>query len=63
MTDDSLILTDEEHSLKIENERIRTELKLYLFNLAISESDINYIFLKINSIIDNEIEKEKLCNY
>lgn len=49
--------------LQTENERIRTEINLYLSdNYLISEKDLKHIFIKINELINNEIEQEKLCN-
>ncbi|MDD4049876.1 MAG: hypothetical protein PHX47_02590 [Candidatus ainarchaeum sp.] len=48
--------------LKKENNDLRQELKLYLFNLAIPERDINHIFLKINGLIENEIKQETYTN-
>jgi hypothetical protein len=44
--------------LEEENKRIRQELILYLFNLAIPERDIKHIFIKINELINIEIEQE-----
>ena len=49
--------------LEKENERIRKEIKLYLFDLGLSERDINHINLKICDLIENEINQESLCNW
>ena len=49
--------------LQKDNEKIRKELKLFISdNGLICERDINHIFIKINELINNEIEQEKLCN-
>ncbi len=49
--------------LQKENERIRKELKMFISdNGLISEKDINHIFVKINELVNNEVEQEKLCN-
>jgi hypothetical protein len=50
-------------SLEKENEPTREEIKLFLFDCAISERDINHIFLKVNELINNEIEQESLCGW
>lgn len=50
------------NKLQRENERIRKELKLFIGdNGLISENEFKHIEIKINELINNEIEQEKFC--
>jgi hypothetical protein len=47
--------------LEKENERIRKEIKMFISDCGVIPRDIEHIFIKINELIENEIEQEEYC--